>query len=345
MHGSSAAEGIVLAVDGGGTKTDLALIAADGTLLGHARGGHTQVHYLGVDRTVEVLQGLLEAAAAQAGLDTTAGPVASTAHLLLAGIDVPEEHAALLARLKGVGWSERLVLGNDTDALLRAGTDRGWGVAVVCGTGINCLGRAPDGREARFLSFGDISGDWGGGPDVGIAGLAAAVRAVDGRGPHTVLERVLPEHFGAPDPLALAQRFHLGELPQTRLGDICPLVLELHERDSVCAAIVGRLTDEIVSFARAALSRLDLLDSDAELVLGGGVSRNLPAAILDAIAAGVAAFGPNAQVIVSPSEPIVGAALCGLDALGAGDEARARARAALGEVHVRPGTATPEAKE
>ena len=52
---------------------------------------------------------------------------------------------------------------NDTFAVLRAGTERGWGVAVVCGAGINCVGVSPDGRHARFPALGTITGDWGGG--------------------------------------------------------------------------------------------------------------------------------------------------------------------------------------
>lgn len=323
-------DGIVLAADGGGTKTDLALIAADGTLLAHTRGGRSQVHHLGVQRTIEVLGELLDEAAQRAGLDPSAHPIASTAHLLLAGIDVPEESAALQRGMDAVNWSEQLVIGNDTDALLRAGTDRGWGVAVVCGTGVNCLGRAPDGREARFLSFGDVSGDWGGGPDVGMAGLAAAVRSVDGRGPSTVLATRLPEQFGVRDPLQLAQAFHLRELPMARIAEICPLVFALRDEDVVCAAIVRRQIDEIVAFARGALRGLDLCGSDPDVVLGGGVLRNVDGAVIDTIAAEIGRFAPSARVLVSPSAPIVGAALFGLDVLGAGAEARDRARVALG---------------
>ena len=71
---------------------------------------------------------------------------------------------------------------NDTFAVLRAGTERTWGVAVVCGYGTNCSGVAPNGRTFRFPAFGDLSGDWGGGHDIGAAALWHAVRAEDGRG-------------------------------------------------------------------------------------------------------------------------------------------------------------------
>ena len=53
-----------------------------------------------------------------------------------------------------------------------------------------------------------------------------------------------------------------------------------------------------------------------------------PSAV-EAIARRVHQVAPNARVVVSPSEPIVGAALLGLDALGVDAQARARARAEL----------------
>src|SRR6478735_7838014 len=104
----------------------------------------------------------------------------------------------------GRGWAARLRVGNDTFAVLRAGTESGWGVAITCGAGINCVGVGPDGRHVRFPALGEISGDWGGGYDVGLAGISAAARSEDGRGPATALERLVPEHFGLPAPSELA---------------------------------------------------------------------------------------------------------------------------------------------
>jgi N-acetylglucosamine kinase-like BadF-type ATPase len=321
--------GVVLAVDGGGVKTDLALLDSSGALLSHVRGGRSQVYYLGVDGCIEVLERLLDTAATRAGLDPRARPVASTAQLLLAGIDLPEQQSALRVAMEQLRWSERLVVGNDTEALLRAGTDRGWGIAVVCGTGINCLGLAPDGREARFLSFGDVSGDWGGGDDVGLAALAAAVRAADGRGPRSELEAAVPAYFGMRDPVELARAVHLEELPTARLGELVPVVLAVSDKDDVAAGIVARLASEVVAFARAALVRLDFAESDPDVVLGGRLLRVVSPSVIAVIARGVHEVAPAARVLVSPSEPIVGAALLGLDALGADAGAQARARAEL----------------
>src|SRR5207302_6650225 len=142
---------------------------------------------------------------------------------------------------------------SDMPALLRAGTDRGWGIAVVCGGGINCLGRAPGGRgsnprEVRFPSLGTISGDWGGGRDIGLAALAAAARSADGRGPRTVLETAVPAHYGLSEPLEVARAVHFGQMPEVRLRELAPVVLAVSDDDSVAAGIVRRLADEVIAF-------------------------------------------------------------------------------------------------
>jgi N-acetylglucosamine kinase-like BadF-type ATPase len=322
-------DGRVLAVDGGGAKTDLALLDSTGDLLSFVRGGRSHVHYLGVEGSIEVVTALLESASTTAGVDLLDRPLASSAYVLLAGADLPEERSAIQARIDQLDWSVGVVVDNDTLALLRAGTDRGWGVAVVCGAGINCLGVAPDGREARFLSLGSLSGDWGGGADVGAAALSAAARGIDGRGPRTILETAVPAHFGLSSPLELARAVHLRRIPETRLGELAPVVLAACDDDSVAAAIVNRLAYEVVALARAALHRLELTGTDAEVILGGGVLRSVAPSVVEAIDVGVHEVAPRARISVAPSEPIVGAALLALDALAADVSAKERARAGL----------------
>ena len=56
----------------------------------------------------------------------------------------------------------------------------GHGVAVTVGAGVNCVGMSPSGRRAWFPALGEITGDWGGGPDIGTGG-ARRGRAQRGR--------------------------------------------------------------------------------------------------------------------------------------------------------------------
>jgi N-acetylglucosamine kinase-like BadF-type ATPase len=218
---------------------------------------------------------------------------------------------------------------NDTFAILRAGTERGWGVAITCGAGINCVGVAPDGRHARFPALGAITGDWGGGYDVGLAAVSAAARSEDGRGPRTGLERSVPAHFGLTTPTELAEAIHAGRIEQRRVIELAPVVLAEAADDAIAAEIVQRLASEVVALARVALTRLGLNNEPVEVLLGGGVLQDVDGELLTAIDSGLREVAPFVTVRPTASAAIVGAALLGLDELGAGKEAQERLRTEL----------------
>jgi len=311
----------VVAVDGGASKTHLALVARDGELLRLVRGPESQPHNVGLARSLEVLDGLY----AEAGGN---GP-ADVAQLNMAGVDFPSEEQELRQAIEMRGWAGRTEVGNDTFAVLRAGTERGWGVAVVCGSGINCVGVSSDGRHARFPALGQITGDWGGGTDVGYAALYAAARSEDGRGPKTTLERAVPAHFGFATPVELAEAMHRGRIPSRRVLELPPVVFAEAEHDRVAEEIVGRLASEIVAMARVALERLDLAGEPAEVLLGGGLLQTGNGRLSTAVEAELRPIAPKVLVTAPSSPPIVGAALLGLDAIGASAEAQRRAREEL----------------
>jgi N-acetylglucosamine kinase-like BadF-type ATPase len=324
-------EGIVLAVDGGNYKTDVALVDGDGDVLALVRGPLCSPQDLGVAGCLAVVEELLARACDDAGLPNGAGPVAEVGQLLIAGVDFASEEEALRQAAEEAGFARHVVVANDTFAVLRAGTDRGWGVAVVCGAGINCVGVAPDGRHARFPALGAITGDWGGGYDVGLAGLTAAARSEDGRGPKTSLERVVPAHFGFETPSALGEAIHLGHVEGKRVIELAPIVLAEAADDAVAGSIVARLADEIVALARVALERLGLSAAPVEVVLGGGLTRSADGRLIRGVQTRLEEVAPSATVVSTSSHPIVGAALLGLDELGAEDEARARVCSRLDE--------------
>jgi N-acetylglucosamine kinase-like BadF-type ATPase len=248
---------------------------------------------------------------------------------MLAGADLEQEERQLRDAVHAQGWAARADVGNDTYAVLRAGTDSGVGVAITCGAGINCVGVGPDGRHVRFPALGAITGDWGGGYDVGLAALAAAARSADGRGPETSLERAVPAAFGLPTPWAVAEALHTVTLRNRRLVDLAPVVLDEAARDAVAAGIVERLAAEVVDFARAAVHRLGLADEPVDVFVGGGLLQSGDARLIGSIDRGLRGVGPALTMHVVSSPPIVGAALLALDAAGAAPDARERGRREL----------------
>ncbi|MGW1229345.1 N-acetylglucosamine kinase [Streptomyces sp. NPDC001515] len=317
--------GSVLAIDAGNSKTDVALIGADGTVLSTARGGGFQPPVVGVRTAVDALGAAVERVLAAAGPD--AGPVAHVS-ACLANADLPVEEEELTGALRERGWGRTVEVRNDTFAILRAGVDEPRGVAVVCGAGINCVGMVPDGRTARFPAIGRISGDWGGGSGLSEEAMWYAARAEDGRGEPTELARTLPAHFGLDSMYALIEALHLGRIEGARRHELAPVLFATaRDGDPVARALVDRLAEEVVALSSVALSRLGLLDEEVPVVLGGSVLAARHPQVDERVAELLAVRAPKAVVRVVTESPVLGAGLLGLDHTGAAPEVHRRLRA------------------
>ncbi|WP_308367680.1 BadF/BadG/BcrA/BcrD ATPase family protein [Streptomyces sp. ISL-36] len=322
LNGRSPNE-VLLAIDAGNSKTDVAVVGVDGSVLGAARGGGFQPPVVGVEAALDGLAETVGRAASEAGLPLAFAHVSAC----LANADLPVEEAALTSALKARGWSPSVQVYNDTFAILRAGLDEPRGVAVVCGAGINCVGMLPDGRTARFPAIGKISGDWGGGSGLAEEALWFAARAEDGRGEPTALARTLPAHFGLETMYALIEALHLGLVPFERRHELTPVLFRTSaEGDAVARSLVHRLAEEVVALSAVALGRLGLLDEEAPVMLGGSVLAARHPQLDDHIARLLAVKAPKAVVGVVTSPPVLGAALLALDEVAAGPEAAARLR-------------------
>ncbi|GAA4867578.1 N-acetylglucosamine kinase [Kitasatospora terrestris] len=323
----------VLAIDAGNSKTDVALVSTDGRVLGTARGGGFQPQANGVEATVGALAPLVRAAAAQAGLPAD-GPVAAHVSACLANADLPVEEQRLHAEIAARGWAPSTAVANDTFGLLRAGTDGPYGVAVVCGAGINCVGLRPDGRTARWPALGTLTGDWGGGGGLASEAMWHATRAEDGRGGPTLLSTMIGAHFGLPGAVAVAEAMHLGDLDPGRLHEVSRVLFAAGEAgDPTALQLIDRQADEITRFVTVALTRLDLIGEPVPVVLGGGVLASRQPLLMDNLLARLAAAAPLAEPRVVVAPPVLGAALLGLDHLGAGAAAQHRLRDAYPSVH------------
>ncbi|GAA2127677.1 N-acetylglucosamine kinase [Streptomyces synnematoformans] len=337
----------VLAIDAGNSKTDAALVAADGTVLGEARSGGFRPPATGVAAAVGVLAeavagavrsagGGSEASGAPDGPASGAGPgsgvglVAEHVSACLANVDLPVEERTIGAALEARGWGRTVAVHNDTFALLRAGLPPGAqprGVAVVCGAGINCAGLLPDGRTHRFPALGKLSGDWGGGAGLAAEAIWYAARAEDGRGEPTALATALPAHFGLGTMRELIEGVHLGTVPVARTQRLAPLLFAVAAAgDPVARSLVDRQADEVVALAAVALERLGLLDEEVPVVLGGSVLAAGHAQLDDRVRTLLAARAPKAVPRVVTAPPVLGAALLGLDHAEAPEEAKSRTR-------------------
>lgn len=313
----------VLAVDGGASKADVALVDAEGNLRAAVRRRGRFNFGLGSNGSIDGLESAIRSA--------QAGAVATLGVFCLAGADLPVDDRRIEGELRQHHWAKRTLIRNDTFAVLRAGTDRKWGVAVVCGTGMNCAGIGPDGAYVRFPSFGELSGDRAhGGGWLGRTALGAAIRARDGRGPRTRFEDLVPAYFGMSRPAAVMEAIYVGRLQYTRMSELAPLVFRVAAGgDAVAQGMLDEMADEVVANANAAIRRLRLTRRDVHVVLGGGVLRAAGPDMMRRIGEGILAVAPAAVIHRLEAPPVLGAALIGLDVMRAPATAHARLRKSL----------------
>ncbi|WP_299169212.1 N-acetylglucosamine kinase [uncultured Arthrobacter sp.] len=318
---------VVIGIDGGGSKTDLAVLSLEGEMVFHARGGGANPQTVGLDESVAVVRAL-----ATEALEVSGNRSLLQTSVYLAGMDLPVEIEQFSSAIAEDAWARgadgrRAVVDNDLFALLRAGTDSPDAVAVVCGTGINAVGVRADGRTARFPALGLLSGDWGGGGDLGAAALWHAARSEDGRGPRTSLDRLVPTAYNLGTVREVIEAIHLGRIPARSVADLTPVLFTASTAgDEVAASVIDRQADEIVVLAVTALRRLHLLHVQVPVILGGGVLAANDSRLLTRIELGLEEQAPNAHSHLVTAPPIVGAGLLALEAAGAGTDALTCAR-------------------
>ena len=233
--------------------------------------------------------------------------------------------------------------------MLRAGTDAATAVAVVCGAGINCVGRAPGRADIRYPALGRITGDWGGGFGIGKEVLWHATRAEDGRGPATGLAALVARHFERDTAVGVATGMHLGTVDRDRLHEVVPLLFQAVDAgDAIAEAIARQQADEISLLVTTTLTRPRSGRRAGGRRPGRRHADHRHPALLGPVIAAIATAAPRASVEIVDAEPVLGSALLGLDHLdalvgqrGSASARRERLRAALDTPHEVRGHDTP----
>ena len=131
-------------------------------------------------------------------------------------------------------------------------------------------------------------------------------------------------------PRRCSRGIYTGSIPYGRLFELARVLLDAAaEGDELAREAADTLADEVAAFVRAAVVRLDLQDAAVEVVLGGGMFDTTDTVFHDRVAAGIHAAAPSAVLVRLDAPPVLGAALIGLDAIGAPPRALTALREAL----------------
>lgn len=312
---------LVVGIDGGASKTDVAVVTLGGEVVGRGRGVGSCPHFIGVEESVRLLDELVT--------DAAGGGAVIHASACISGLDLASEVDIYRARLGEFAWARQgLIVENDLFGLLRTGSENRNAIAVICGTGTNAVGVHESGARVRFHSLGPLSGDWGGGQGLGQEALWHAARAMDGRGPATALTERIGAEYGM-TVSELIEAIHLDRVSELTLSRLAPAVFAASDGgDGVARQLVDRQADEVIAYVRACADRLGYTGL-VDIVLGGGILHARNARLHARVEAGVREILPEARLVTPRRAPIVGATLLALEAAGAGEEALAHVGAAL----------------
>jgi len=310
MATGDAAADLVIGVDGGGTKAAAVLArraeasAGSPAILGRGRGGPANPRVAGHDAARESISAAIAAAFADAGLVPRP---AAAACFGLAGVGLREDRDAVLAWATQAGVAARVVVVPDGMLPFADAAAEPWGVVLIAGTGSLALALpraaalAAETTADRCGGWGPLLGDEGSGHAIAIAGLKAAMRAADGRGPATILREALERRFAVDRAPELVSRVHAPGVGRREIADAAREVLAAAEvGDPVAFAIVAGAAADLAAHVRTLADRNAFAAGVYPLRLTGGLltgSGTLRRLVVEALVA--SGHEPGSVVVVT----------------------------------------------
>jgi N-acetylglucosamine kinase-like BadF-type ATPase len=169
---------------------------------------------------------------------------------------IPEdarERGRLAQLIAAETGAERLLMCDDGVTSHAGALGGGWGIVLAIGTGVACVARPRTGGVTFIGGHGFLLGDEGGAFWIGRAGLAAALRAVDGRGIPTRLQTSAAATFGDLDGLHI--RIHADARAVDSIARFAPAVVHAaREGDAAARGILDSALAELTTCVRAGWS-------------------------------------------------------------------------------------------
>lgn len=255
-----------LGLDGGGTKTDAALVTEAGAIAATAQAGPSNPLRVGFGSALAAVREAAERALAQAHAER-AQLAAICAGLAGAG---PSESAEKIRTLLAAEFpGVRLRVCTDLDLALAA-TGGGPAIVLLAGTGSGAIGRNAKGETARSGAYGSQIGDEGSAYEIGRRAVLTAMREYDRTGEDSTLGKRLLRELGCANWSEVKTR------AQTASDEVFPrmfsVVAALAESgDAAAQGILRAAAYELMGVAVVLAQRLRLSETEFLLAKMGGI--------------------------------------------------------------------------
>ncbi|WP_010647730.1 N-acetylglucosamine kinase [Oceanobacillus massiliensis] len=260
----------VLGIDGGGTKTQAAIMNRQGEIAARCQAGATNLNSSTVEQLKVVFKDLFSALESQ-----LPGSLAQISYTFagIAGAGNEKNKQCIEDIIKSFLPSEAVIcVESDTMNALYSGTYGKPGIVHISGTGSITYGINSRQQQNRVGGWGYLLGDEGSGYDIGRQGVIAALKAYDGRGPATILLEMLYGQFAVDDPQDLIKKIYAAPAPKNEISALSRIVMKAYlQGDSQAQAIVDAAVREIVWSIQTLYIKLFAANEQAAIVLCGGV--------------------------------------------------------------------------
>ena len=264
---------LVIGVDAGGTKTTawIAETSAsdDSQQLGKGSAGPGNPRAVGFELAAHQIETAIVAAFAKAEL--APGKVAAIC-FGVAGAGRSLEQRQLQDWAEQKTLAEKIIVTHDAEPILAAAAPDRVGIALISGTGSFAWGRNAAGETARTGGWGHLFGDEGSGYAIAQAGLRAAAKSADGRGPSTQLLDAFLERWQANDPSQLIEKVYAGPLSRDEIARMAEVVFTVAAKgDTVAIQLLDEAVQELKTTVTVLANKLCLTPNEWTLALTGGV--------------------------------------------------------------------------
>jgi len=299
-----------LGADLGATKTHTLIVDETGRALGFGESGPANHESVGYDGMFQSMYDGLEQSLRSAGLKK-AGIIG--AGFGVAGYDWPSEIEATASVIDRLGLNAPYKFVNDSVPGLIAGSEEGWGVVVVSGTGSNCRGWDREHkREGRVTGHGVMMGEGAGGSELMHRCMQIVGYSWTKRLAKTALADALIAYVGAKDLEDLMRgyttyEYHVG-------AEAARIVFRVAEEgDEAARDLICWAGTELGEMANAVIRQLEFENLSFDVVMTGSMFEG-GTMLIEPMRDTIHKLAPKARLVRLSAPPVVGAAMLGMEA-------------------------------
>lgn len=263
---------LFLGVDGGGTKTHIAILNYKKQIVCEGFAGASNPLRVGIETAVANIIAAINSACDSEELNR--GDIVS-ATIGLAGVRRADLRQRIKERVTEQLHFKKVEVVTDAEIALHGIGKNKAGLVIIAGTGSVCIGQTAKGEKFSAGGWGPLAGDEGGGAGIALNALHKIAKASDGRGKPTILSDIAVDYFRAGKLENLSVAIYAPQVDNARIAGFARFVAETAvEGDQVALEILSEAGFELGLAAFAVIKKLKLQRIKLPIGLVGSVFKS-----------------------------------------------------------------------